>query len=530
MIRTYRALVALFCSSCLLSGTAPAATTSDGWKFNPRPVVSRVQEAKSVPAPAPRYDFDFRGLDLRTAIKSLGDRENRRVLVLDSVQAKPMDQWYLRNYTCDDVWFAIHKAFNLNWVTVNGIMYVGTITDLAQRFPSLAGLEEVVLPYSGDPASIDSFTKVLAGDLPDYASVFGDRSNGTIVVVGTPDVISSAHAFMQTVNGASAISSGAFVSRAVPLRGTSATEILPKVRESLGALIPPDTIVDSPDGNALVVSGSPEFVKRAQAVIANFDQPVPMVRMDVAVVALEPNNDNLNFGIQWGGNNAQGQPQPGGGSAVTLFTGRSIAVNAQINALASAGRASILTRGALYARNNRESTINGQTDIAIPVTQGGITQTISLEHFYIGAKIQVTPTITTEGLLMNLDAQYSTLAGATGGALSVPIVQTNESKNSLVLHNDEALVIGGTYTDSDSDTVSKVPYLGDIPLLGGLFKNKQSQHIRQQVVFIVTPHYSTGVDSFNSPAAPIGVPSNLDLSTPIFHGSLLDAPVHGAKP
>lgn len=525
MIRTARVAVAL--TTCL-SVCAPAfADTSPDWKFNPRPAPTA---RPTPPPPTPRYDFDFRGLDLRTALKGLADRENRRILILESVPASSLDQWYLRNSTCAEVWFAFHKAFNIDWVTVDGVTYVGSILDLAQRFPKLAGMQEVVLPYSGDPGAIADFAKVLQAALPAFATVYGDRTNGALVVVGPPDAIAAAQNFMVTVNGASAVSSGAFVSQAIPLRGTSASEILPNVTQALGTIYAPNTIVASADSNALVVSGTPEFVKRAEVVVGNFDHPVPMVRLDVAVVSVEPQNDNFNFGVQWGGSNAAGQPQPASGSAVTLFTGRSIAVNAQINALESKGQASVLTRGALYARNNRQSSIDGQTDLPVPVTTGGLTQTVSIEHFKIGALIKVTPTITTQGLLMNLDATYATLQGVTGGSLSIPIIQTNESQNYLTLHNDQSLVIGGTYTDTDSSTISKVPVIGDIPLIGGLFKNKQQQRIRQQVVFIVTPHYDERVDSFVSPAVPIGAPSNLNLSSPIFNGPVPNVPPAQVRP
>ncbi len=476
-------------------------------------------QAQTLVSAPQRSDWDFHAVDLRTAILMLAERAGVRVRVLDSVPASAMDGWYLRNYTYDQVWYALRRAFGLSWVRIDGVTFVGTPIDLAKRFPNEGVIQEKVLPYSGDPGGVEDFAKIVQGALPDNSVAYGDRANDAIVVIGTPEAIAQATAFMTTFNGGPS-GGGAFSSSVIKLHWSSSTDLIENVKSALGATFPPDSVVAGTDSNTIVASGTPQFISRVQTLVRNFDQPVPLIRLDVSVIAMSPNIDTSDFGIEWGGVDQAGQVQPGSGQTVTLFTGRAISVNARINALQKTGRAAVLTRAALYARNNRPGKINGLTDYPFAVSIGGVTTTIQIEHFLVGAEINATPTITADGnLLMDLKASYKTLQGfqqPTG----YPIITTNESDNSLMLHNDQALVISGFYSDTDTTTLQKVPLLGDLPLIGGLFRNKQTSHIRQQVVFLVTPHFGTGPDVFNQNAAPIGKPSNLNLNLPVFSGSL----------
>jgi type IV pilus assembly protein PilQ len=63
------------------------------------------------------------------------------------------------------------------------------------------------------------------------------------------------------------------------------------------------------------------------------------------------------------------------------------------------------------------------------------------------------------------------------------------------VHDGETIVLGGLFQDVDSETVTKLLLLGDIPVLGEVFRNRQRSHTKDEVVFFITPHILTGEES-----------------------------------
>jgi type IV pilus assembly protein PilQ len=69
-----------------------------------------------------------------------------------------------------------------------------------------------------------------------------------------------------------------------------------------------------------------------------------------------------------------------------------------------------------------------------------------------------------------------------------PIVANRRVDSTLRVRDGETIVLGGLFSDIDSDTVTKLPFLGDIPILGSVFRNRQRSHTHDEVVFYITPH------------------------------------------
>jgi type II secretory pathway component GspD/PulD (secretin) len=64
----------------------------------------------------------------------------------------------------------------------------------------------------------------------------------------------------------------------------------------------------------------------------------------------------------------------------------------------------------------------------------------------------------------------------------------NRLSQTFCVQDRSTIVLGGLIRDTSSETISKVPGLSEIPLIGGLFKNKQTAHERDEIVFLITPH------------------------------------------
>jgi type II secretory pathway component GspD/PulD (secretin) len=84
-----------------------------------------------------------------------------------------------------------------------------------------------------------------------------------------------------------------------------------------------------------------------------------------------------------------------------------------------------------------------------------------------------------------LETDYSTIVNFVN---NYPIIGTRKAQSTLRVRDGETIVIAGLFQDLDANTLSKVPFLADIPIVGELFKNRMSSHTRDEVVFLITPH------------------------------------------
>jgi len=100
-------------------------------------------------------------------------------------------------------------------------------------------------------------------------------------------------------------------------------------------------------------------------------------------------------------------------------------------------------------------------------------------------KLEVTPQITPDDrIIMDLIITKDNIAEFIG---SVPVIDTTELTTRVLVDNGETVVLGGIFETSQTHTVTKVPFLGDLPVIGNLFKNKLDQDERVELLIFVTP-------------------------------------------
>jgi type II secretory pathway component GspD/PulD (secretin) len=105
----------------------------------------------------------------------------------------------------------------------------------------------------------------------------------------------------------------------------------------------------------------------------------------------------------------------------------------------------------------------------------------------IGVKLRLTPTIGDDGVVTaELHPEYSEIEGIT--STGYPIITNRKIDATLRVNDAQTIVLGGLMMDTSSETISKVPGLADIPILGKIFQNKQTAHERDEIVFLITPH------------------------------------------
>jgi general secretion pathway protein D len=170
-------------------------------------------------------------------------------------------------------------------------------------------------------------------------------------------------------------------------------------------------------------------------------------------------------------------------------------------ALAKAGKTEILSRPSVLARNNQQATITigQQVPLISGVTYDNFgNQRNAITYQDVGIILRVTPFITSEGMVEMIVAPEvssvsdSTVSFATGtndlGAATAPIINVRSADTVVVVPDGETVVIGGLMQTLKVKSEKKVPILGDIPLLGYLFKHKVTGDEKKELLIFMTPH------------------------------------------
>lgn len=483
------------------------------------------------PAPAQSqgngsFNFDFRSVPLRVALQAVARRAGVKLGPMPSVPETPALGVQFDQVRPEQVWAALIKPYHLAYVDdpTTGLRYVGTEAEMAAEFPGTQVRETAALSYPGDLAQAGDLTRNLNDLLGPTASVFLDRREGTVVIVGSATQISQARQLFGAMRDAKPYTNGEYTTQTFHLQHLRVTEASTTLTAALGAIQAPDTLALASGSNSIIATGTADFISRVSALIASIDTAVPLMKLDVTVVALQPNNDSSDVGVGFGGVNVSGTPQQQS-LQTTITRGTNVQINATLSAMVKKGTASVLSRGALYSRNNSESSLVSKTTYPY-VQTNGFSSTV--QTFDAGATIKMTPTFLASGIAVAVDASYSTLQGFSSSG--IPVITTNESKDDLVLQDDSALVVSGFYSDVSSDTMTKIPGLGDLPLLGGFFREHQSSRVRSQIAFIMVPHKGSEADTLGESTTPIGFPPGYKLNMPILRPTPAPAGPQEARP
>ena len=173
-----------------------------------------------------------------------------------------------------------------------------------------------------------------------------------------------------------------------------------------------------------------------------------------------------------------------------------------LHAIAAAGNAKILSRPSVIARNNQPATILvGQSvPLITSVRYDTFGNAINgINYTDVGIILSVTPFITSDGLVqMILSPEISSIASTGGQVISsgpgglnpvtAPAIDKRSADTVVVTPNGQTIIIGGLIQDSKSEAETKIPFLGDIPLLGNLFKRKITTEGKTELLIFLTPH------------------------------------------
>lgn len=275
---------------------------------------------------------------------------------------------------------------------------------------------------------------------------------------------------------------------------------------STGDLVGEVYIEADEDTNSLIIITSPANYEKVKKVLNELDKPVPQVLIKV-LLAEVTHDDSVDWGAEFSFIDTLGDDAGvsistsdfGVGDLTSGYVAKfddvmNGKVQLKLRALEQEGKLNILSRPYILASNNQTATITVGNEVPFirdtRTTETG--QTINtIEYEDIGIILEVTPYINDEGLvIMDLSQEISAISGE-----SVPISESvdasvfakRSSENRVIARNGQTVVIGGLMEDRLTKTVSKVPLLGDIPLLGMLFRGIKEDTSKTELLIFLTP-------------------------------------------
>ncbi len=160
-------------------------------------------------------------------------------------------------------------------------------------------------------------------------------------------------------------------------------------------------------------------------------------------------------------------------------------LNAEISALEADGRAKVISSPRVMTANQVEAII--EQGVEIPYQQATSSGATSVAFRKANLSLKVKPQITPDGkITMMLDVNKDTPNTKLNTGAGVAI-DTKHVKTEVLVENGGTVVIGGVYTQTSSNTTQRIPFLGDLPYLGWLFKNREWIDDKTELLIFITP-------------------------------------------
>lgn len=182
---------------------------------------------------------------------------------------------------------------------------------------------------------------------------------------------------------------------------------------------------------------------------------------------------------------------PSAGSLALSILNAGYLLDLELSALETDGRGEVIANPRVITANQQEAVIKQGQEVGYVTLQqgGGGTGNFTVEFKEVVLELQVTPTITQDNrVFLKMNVKKDEVEGfVTTPLFSVPQISKREVNTSVLVENGQTVVLGGVYEFKSVDDIKKVPFLGDVPALGALFRNKLKSRSKAELLIFVTP-------------------------------------------
>ncbi len=452
-----------------------------------------------------RISLDLKGMDIMDVLKLLSQKSDLNIVAGKNV--KGTVTIYLRDVDVMDALEIILASNDLAYERDGNLIKVMTEREYEQiygrRFSDRTDIKIVKLDY----ANAQDVSKALNQIKTNVGRIVVDERSNTIVLIDVPESLKKMQAMIREMDTPS-------FTEVFSLNYAKAEDIKPHIE----GVITKDSGSFKVDTrtNKIVVRDTPEKLEYIKKMVEAFDEKPRQVLIEGKIVQVTL-SDKYGHGIDWSSIFSFGDVRgvvdvdlSTGLTGLNTFTVSTLkgGDSAILRFLETYGTTDILSSPRITVANNQEAKILvGTKEVfvtsTITTTQGGTYSTADNVQFVdVGVNLTVTPSINKEGFInMKIKPEVSS-APATDAVIlknpdgstrsQIPKVTTSEAETTVLIRDSTTIMIGGLMKDTDTDRIDKVPILGDVPLVGGLFRSKGVSKEKTELVIFITPHIVTG--------------------------------------
>ncbi|KEC87805.1 pilus assembly protein PilQ [Neisseria gonorrhoeae] len=278
------------------------------------------------------------------------------------------------------------------------------------------------------------------------------------------------------------------------------------------------SVLIDPATNTLIVTDTRSVIEKFRKLIDELDVPAQQVMIEARIVEAADGfsrdlgvkfgatgrkklkNETSAFG--WGVNSGFGGgdkweaqtkinlPVAAAANSISLVRAISSgALNLELSASESLSKTKTLANPRVLTQNRKEAKIESGYEIPFTVTTasgGGSSTNTELKKAVLG--LTVTPNITPDGqIIMTVKINKDSPAQCASGSNTILCISTKSLNTQAMVENGGTLIVGGIYEENNGNTLTKVPLLGDIPVIGNLFKTRGKKTDRRELLIFITP-------------------------------------------
>jgi general secretion pathway protein D len=302
--------------------------------------------------------------------------------------------------------------------------------------------------------------------------------------------------FFNQLNRGGNNNSAAQQSAPIPVRGPNGDMI--NVHNLTGNV----TLIPDINSNSVIVVTNPENMELVKSILDQLDRVPPQVMIQTIIVeatlgkadkfGVEWNyfggkfgTFGANFGVQAGTTSTTATTPPGFTESITNGN-----LTAFLQAISQDTKFRVLETPRIFAANNQQAEVNISQSVPYVISSqvdvnGNYNYSYGFEN--VGVVLDVQPQITANGMVnMAVVQTANELQGYT--SFNAPIVNQRIANTDVTVKDGETIVLGGIIGDSKTATINKVPLLGDIPIIGNLFRSTSKSDTRTELLIFLTPH------------------------------------------
>ena len=429
-----------------------------------------------------KLSLNFQDIEVRSVLQLIADFTELNLVASDTVAGRITLR--LQNVPWDQALDLILKTKGLDKRKVGNVMLVAPADEIAARekleleanrqVEELAPLhtEYLVVNYA-KALTIQELLTLETGFLSSRGSVSVDERTNTLIVQDTAKKLSEIRFMLEQLD---IPVRQVMIEARVVIAKTDAAEELGVQWGILG--------VNETVGSGTNAAGDTVFFTDQMSLIGG-----SRVGLESNVTSISTKDDNgaglfsigannlaLNLGVT---NEAASRISLG------FFDSSTGLIDLELSALEAEGKAEIVSTPKVLTADQQTARIASGKEIPYQEASASGATTTSFKEAVLS--LEVTPQITPEGrIIMDLQINQDTV-GDIDDASNIPIISTNEIKTSVIVDNGQTVVLGGVFQSEELENVAKTPFLGDLPVIGRLFRKNVNSIQKSELLIFITP-------------------------------------------